>query len=268
LERFKFQISNFKFQIKFQLPNFKIENAENIFLVRGNLADLKNILTEIGIEKVDAVLADLGWSSDQVESVEHGMSFLREAPLDMRYDREQELTAQKIVNEYSQENLERIIQEYGEERFSKNIVKRIIEYRKRHKIETTTELADIIKNAVPPKNRFGKIDPATRTFQALRIEVNGELSNLEKFVPVAIDALNPGGRLGIITFHSLEDRIVKSIFRENAGGCVCPKDFPQCVCGKKPKIEIITKKPIAPKSGEVLDNPRARSAKLRVVERI
>jgi 16S rRNA (cytosine1402-N4)-methyltransferase len=247
--------------------NPKIQKVGNAYLVNENFAELKNVLAEIGIEKIDAILADLGWSSDQIENPEFGMSFMREGVLDMRYDRNQELTAKKIVNEYSQKDLEKIIERYGEERFAKNIAKRIIEYRKNHTIETTTQLADIVKNAVPPKNRYGKIDPATRTFQALRIETNKELENLEKFIPVAIDILNPEGRLAIITFHSLEDRIVKSIFRENAGGCVCPSDFPQCVCGKKPKVKLITKKPIAPESEEVFSNPRARSARLRVVEK-
>jgi 16S rRNA (cytosine1402-N4)-methyltransferase len=273
LEGFKFQILNSKFQIirqpADQLPNFKIENAENVFLVRGNFADLKNILVEIGIKKVDAILADLGWSSDQLSG--RGMSFQKDEELDMRFDRNQELTAKKIVNEYPQKDLEKIIERYGEERFYKNIAKRIIEFRKKHTIETTTQLADIVKNAVPPKNRSAswrrKIDPATRTFQALRIEVNHELENLEKFIPVAIESLKTEGRLGIITFHSLEDRLVKNSFRENAGGCICPPDFPQCVCGKKPKIRIITKKPIAPSRDEVFSNPRARSAKLRVVEK-
>ena len=260
----QFPISNFQFPNNFQIPIFKFQN---VILINGNFSELKNYLEILEIEKVDAILADLGWSSDQVASKEHGMSFQIEAPLDMRYDRSQELTAKKIVNEYSPHNLEKIIKDYGEERFAKNIAKRIVEYRKKHTIETTAQLADIITNAIPPQNRYGKTDPATRTFQALRIETNRELENLEKFVPEAIDALETEGRLGIITFHSLEDRIVKSIFRENARGCICPNDFPQCVCGKKPKVAIITKKPVTSSEDEVEENPRARSAKLRVCEK-
>jgi 16S rRNA (cytosine1402-N4)-methyltransferase len=247
---------------------FKKEKDERVVVINDNFANLENILKESGIEKVDAIVADLGWSSDQIENPEFGMSFQVEAELDMRYDRNQKLTAKKIVNEYLPKELEKIIEKYGEERFCRNIVKRIVEYRKNHTIETTTQLADIVKNAVPPDHRYGKISPATRTFQALRIEVNDELSNLEKFVPQAIESLSTGGRLAIITFHSLEDRIVKNIFRENARGCICPPDFPQCVCGKVPKIRLVNKKPIVPTPGEVVGNPRARSAKLRVCEKI
>ena len=266
----RFEISNLKSQIsnKSQNSKFQIQKIGNVYLANGNFAELKDILAEIGIEKVDAIVADLGWSSDQLESVESGMSFQKEAELDMRYDRSQELTAKKIVNEYSQKDLERIIKDYGEERFYKNIVKRIIEYRKNHEITATTELADIINNAIAPSYRYGKIHPATRTFQALRIEVNAELDNLEKFIPTAINMLKPGGRLGIITFHSLEDRIVKNIFRQNARGCICPKDFPQCVCGNVVSVRLVNKKPIIPTPEEIMDNPRARSAKLRVAEKI
>lgn len=250
------------------IERFKSEIKGNIFFINRNFAELKDILKELEIEKVDAIVADLGWSSDQVESAEHGMSFSKSAELDMRYDRNQELTAKKIVNEYPTKELERIIKDYGEERFYKNIVKRIIEYRKNHAIETTTELAEIIRYAVPPNSRYGKIDPSTRTFQALRIEVNQELASLKRFIPQAIESLCEEGRLGIITFHSLEDRIVKNIYRENAGGCVCPPELPRCVCGRIPKVRIITKKPILPSPEEVRENPRSRSAKLRVAEKI
>jgi 16S rRNA (cytosine1402-N4)-methyltransferase len=258
----KIQISN-----QFQSLNSKIKKFDNVYLANGNFADLENILSEIEVEKVDAILADLGWSSDQVENPEYGMSFMKEAELDMRLNQSQELTAKKIVNEYSQKELEKIIREYGEEKLWKGIARKIIEYRKDKNIETTIELAEIIRNATPQKFQHGKIHPATRTFQALRIETNRELESLEKFIPVAIEKLSSKGRLAIITFHSLEDRIVKNIFRENARGCICPADFPQCVCGKVPKINLINKKPINPTPGEVVGNPRARSAKLRVCEK-
>ena len=253
---------------KFQVSNPKIQKIGNVFLVNDNFAELENILKEIGIEKVNAILADLGWSSDQVGSIEHGMSFLTEAELDMRYDRDQKLTAKEIVNKYPQEDLEKILKEYGEEKFARSIARKIVSARKNKAIETTAELAEIIRSAVPEKYKHGKIDPATRTFQALRIETNQELENLRKFIPRAIEALKPGGRLAIITFHSLEDRIVKNIFRENARGCICPPDLPQCACGKVPKIRLANRKPIAPTPGEVVGNPRARSAKLRVAEKI
>lgn len=263
IERFtEVPIINCQLPNNFQIPIFKFKN---IILINGNFSKLKRYLEILEIKAVNAIVADLGWSSDQLEG--SGMSFIKDEALDMRYDRKQKLTAQKIANEYSQKDLERIIKEYGEERFWKNIAKRIVEYRKNHNIETTTQLADIVKNAIPPNQRYGKIHPATRTFQAIRIETNGELDVLKRFVPAAIEALSPGGRLGIITFHSLEDRIVKHIFRENAGGCVCPAYFPQCVCGKKPVIEMVTKKPITSSVDEVRENSRSRSAKLRVCEK-
>lgn len=243
----------------------EFQNSGNIFLVQENFTELKNILNEIGINKADAILADLGWSSDQLSG--RGMSFMKDEPLDMRLQEKQELDARKIVNEYSEKELGRIIREYGEEKFWKNITRKIIKYRKNKRIETTKELAEIIAGAVPAKYYYGKISPATRTFQALRIEVNSELENLKKFVPQAISALKAKGRLAVISFHSLEDRIVKNIFRENARGCICPPDFPQCVCGKKPEVSLITKKPIVPGREEVRSNPRARSAKLRVCEK-
>ncbi|MDO9231423.1 MAG: 16S rRNA (cytosine(1402)-N(4))-methyltransferase RsmH [bacterium] len=243
-----------------------LKNNERVILVNDNFENLENILEDLKIEKVDAILADLGWSSDQL--VGKGMSFQEDEQLDMRLSESQEISAKDIVNEYEQKELERIIRENGEEKFWKIIVKRIIEYRKEKKIEGTVELAEIVKNAIPEKFRFAKTNLATKTFQALRIEVNQELKNLEKFIPQAIEKLNPKGRLAIISFHSLEDRIVKNIFRENARGCICPPDFPQCACGKKPKVAIITRKPIAPTDLEVSDNPKSRSAKLRVCEKI
>ncbi|HLN18881.1 MAG TPA: 16S rRNA (cytosine(1402)-N(4))-methyltransferase RsmH [Patescibacteria group bacterium] len=254
IERFKFKTQSAKFKIN-----------ENFFLINDNFANIVKNLENLKIEKVDAIVADLGWSSDQLTG--KGMSFLTDEELDMRYDNNQELTAKKIINEYPKEELIRILRDYGEEKFAKRIVQEVIGYRERKIIEKTSELAELIKMTVP-KRFQGRIHPATRTFQALRIETNKELENLEKFIPQAVESLVSQGRLAIITFHSLEDRIVKNSFRENAGGCVCPKDFPQCVCGKKAKVRIITKKPIAPGGEEVFLNPRSRSAKLRVVEKI
>lgn len=248
------------------IKNFETESDDRTILVNDNFANLGKILEELKIEKVDAVLADLGWSSDQLEG--KGMSFIKDEELDMRLDEKQTLSAKKIVNEYSQSDLEGIIRNYGEEKFFKNIAKRIIKYREDKKIGTTAELAEIIKNAVPPKYRYGKINLATKTFQALRIETNKELANLEKFLPQAAESLKPGGRLAVISFHSLEDKIVKNIFRENARGCICPADFPKCVCGKTPRVRIITKKPIMPSAREIAENPRSRSAKMRVIEKI
>ena len=251
------------------VENFKKKNsASNVILIQDNFSNLKNILAEIGIEKVDAILADLGYSSIQLEDLGIGMSFLKDAPLDMRLDRNGELTAKKIVNEYSQGQIAKIIKEYGEERFASIIAKKIADKRKTKPIETTSELVEIINSAIPEKWKHGKIHPATKTFQALRIETNKELEVLEKFIPQAIEVLAQGGRLAIISFHSLEDRIVKNIYRENARGCICPADFPICQCGQVAKVKIITKKPIVPTGGETQENPRARSAKLRICEKL
>lgn len=230
----------------------KFETSGNVCLVRDNFANLENILADLKIDKVNAILADLGWSSDQL--INRGMSFREDEKLDMRLDRNQELDAGKVINEYSQEKLGEIIKDYGEERFYKRIVGAIIKRRKSKKIETTRELADLIRYAVPVNYRYGRINPATRTFQAIRIEVNRELENLKRFIPQAIKALKPKGRLAIISFHSLEDRIVKNSFRENAGGCIFPR------------VKIITKKPVVATDEEVKGNPRARSTKLRVCE--
>jgi 16S rRNA (cytosine1402-N4)-methyltransferase len=255
--------------IDYDIENIeKQKTADNIFLVNDNFANLGKILEGLEIEKVDAVLADLGISSDQLENEKYGLTFQKESPLDMRLDKRNRLSAWTIVNKFKQEELEMIIKNFGEERFAKNIAKKIIEFRKIKKIETTMELAEIVKNAVPGKFRKGKLHPATKTFQALRIAVNKELENLEKFIPQAIEVLRSQGRLVIISFHSLEDRIVKNIFRENARGCVCPKDFPKCVCGKKPRIKIISKKPIIPTFEEIAENLRSRSAKMRICEKI
>jgi 16S rRNA (cytosine1402-N4)-methyltransferase len=239
-----------------------------VVLVKDNFSNLKEILGGHGVESVDAILADLGFSSDQMDDPSRGMSFQAEAKLDMRLDQGRELTARKIVNEYSTQSLERILKNYGEEKFARSIAKKIVAEREKKAIATTTELAEIVASALPENFRHGKINPATKTFQALRIETNKELESLERFLPQAIEALRSGGRLAIISFHSLEDRIVKNIFSENARGCVCPKEFPLCRCGHKAKIKIINKKPVVPGALEIEKNPRARSAKLRVAEKI
>lgn len=253
-----------RFKLKAKSEKLKVKGR--IFLINDNFTNLENILETLKIEKIDAILADLGWSSDQLKG--KGMSFQKEEELDMRLSKNQKISAKDVVNNYDRRELERIIREYGEEKFWKNISRKISDYRKNKKIETTKELAEIIREAIPEKYRFGKLNLATKTFQAIRIEVNRELENLEKFIPQAIKTLKPKGRLAIISFHSLEDRIVKNSFKENARGCICPANFPQCVCGNKPKILVITGKPVIPKDLEIKINPNSRSAKLRVCEKI
>ncbi len=238
-----------------------------VSLVKDNFSNLDGILRGLDIFSVDAILADLGFSSDQLEDEKRGLSFQKDSPLDMRLDQANELTAEKIVNEYDLEKIEKILKEYGEEQFARNIAKKICEAREIKRIQSTFDLVGIINKAIPEKFKHGKIHCATKTFQALRIAINQELEVLEKFVPVAIEKLKSGGRLAIISFHSLEDRIVKNIFRENARGCICPPDFPQCVCGRKAKIKIITRKPVESSDLEVAENSRSRSAKLRVLEK-
>lgn len=253
------------------IENFKNKlpsEVDNVLVAKDNFSNLQNILGGVRILAVDAILADLGYSSIQLEDKTRGMSFLDDSELDMRLDRDAAVTAKQIINEYSGKDLERILKDFGEEKFARIIAKKIVEQRKLKMIETTGELVEIISEAVPEKFKYGKIHPATKTFQALRIETNRELEVLEKFVPQAIDALETGGRLAIISFHSLEDRIVKNIFRENARGCICPPDFPKCLCGQVPKIKIITKKPIVPTDSEIQGNPRSRSAKLRICEKL
>lgn len=253
------------------IVNFKKRlpaGGAEVFAVKDNFANLQNILAELEIGKADAILADLGYSSIQLEDPQVGMSFLQDAPLDMRLDREGGLTAKAVVNGYTQGEIARIIKNYGEERFAGIIAKKIADRRKVKPIETTRELVEIIESAIPERFKHGHIHPATKTFQALRIETNKELDVLEKFVPQAIDALGAGGRLAIISFHSLEDRIVKNIYRIQARGCLCPADFPVCQCGHKAKVRIITKKPTVPTIGETQENPRSRSAKLRICEKL
>lgn len=253
-----------------------IENGEKrlapykdkVTLVRSNFSRFSAILEELGIDKVDGVLLDLGVSSRQLDEESRGFSYMQDAPLDMRMDRRQELDAGVIVNTYSSEALTRIIKDYGEERWAKRIADFIVRERENGPIETTGQLVQIIKKAVPKGARQDGPHPAKRTFQAIRIEVNGELRILEQAITDMVEGLAPGGRICIITFHSLEDRIVKQTFRTLENPCICPKEFPVCVCGRKPKIKLITRKPIAPSEEEIEFNPRARSAKLRIAERI
>ncbi|MFH0969280.1 MAG: 16S rRNA (cytosine(1402)-N(4))-methyltransferase RsmH [Patescibacteria group bacterium] len=257
-------IEKFKSKVKSQ----KSKVWGKIFLVNDNFANLDNILSDLRIDKVDAILADFGISSDQLDSKERGFSFQKDAPLDMRMNQDEKITAEKIVNNYSEEELSRIFKEYAEERYAKSIAKNIAKQRKTKPIKTTLELVSIIENSVPERYKHQRISPATRVFQALRIEVNKELENIREFIPKAIEVLDKKGRLAAITFHSGEDRIAKEIFRGNARGCICPPSFPICRCGNKPRIKIIAKKPILPSESEIETNPRSRSAKLRVIEKI
>lgn len=256
-------IERFKSKVK----NQKSKAEGRIFLINDNFENLEKILENLKIEKVDAILADLGWSSDQL--IGKGMSFMQDEQLDMRLSKDQKISAWNVVNEFSEEELERIIRDLGEEKFWRSIAKKIVESRKIKKIETTKELAEIVKSGVPRKFRFGKINLATKTFQGIRIEVNQELENLEKFIPQAIEKLNTGGRLAIISFHSLEDRIVKNIFRENARGRISTDPITgQTIVHEPPKIKLINKKPVISGEKEIEENSRARSAKLRVCEKL
>ncbi|NLK95852.1 MAG: 16S rRNA (cytosine(1402)-N(4))-methyltransferase RsmH [Clostridiales bacterium] len=246
----------------------KLSSYVNVRYVHNNFYNIDSILDELGIEKVDGILMDLGVSSYQLDEAERGFSYMKDAPLDMRMNKDNEFSAYNIVNEYSEEELFRIIKEYGEERFAKRISQFIVDRRMKHPIETTLELVDVIKAAIPAKARREGPHPAKRTFQAIRIEVNKELEILNKAIEDGIKRLNSKGRMAIITFHSLEDRIVKLKFKELSDPCTCPKEFPICVCGKKPEIKLITRKVIEPSKDELEDNPRSRSAKLRIAERI
>ncbi len=241
--------------------------GERVTIVRSNYCDMKSLLHHIGIDKVDGIVLDLGVSSYQLDTAERGFSYREDAPLDMRMDRRQKMTARDIVNEYSEMELYRVIRDYGEDKFAKNIAKHIAQARGKSSIETTRQLTEIIRQSIPMKYQKKTGHPAKRTFQAIRIELNGELDVLRESLDDMIDILNPGGRLCIITFHSLEDRIVKSAFRKNENPCTCPSDFPVCVCGKVSKGSIITKKPILPSEKEIAHNSRAKSAKLRIFER-
>ncbi len=240
--------------------------GEKVTIVRSNYCDMKSKLHELGIDKVDGIVLDLGVSSYQLDTAERGFSYREDAPLDMRMDTRQKMTARDIVNDYTEADLYRVIRDYGEDKFAKNIAKHIVQARAVKPVETTAELSEIIRASIPMKFQKKSGHPAKRTFQAIRIELNRELDVLRDSLDDMIDLLNPGGRFCIITFHSLEDRIVKSAFRKNENPCTCPPDFPVCVCGKKSKGSIITKKPILPSEEELEYNSRSKSAKLRIFE--
>ena len=247
----------------FRLKDF----GEKVTIVRSNYCNMKSKLQELGIDKVDGIVLDLGVSSYQLDTAERGFSYREDAPLDMRMDTRQKMTARDIVNDYSEMELYRVIRDYGEDKFAKNIAKHIVIAREKEPIETTGQLTEIIRQAIPMKYQKKSGHPAKRTFQAIRIELNRELEVLRDSLDDMIELLNPGGRLCIITFHSLEDRIVKSAFKKNENPCTCPPDFPVCVCGKKSKGSIITRKPILPSEEELANNSRSKSAKLRIFER-
>ena len=235
--------------------------------VKSNYCQMKSVLENLGIDKVDGILLDIGVSSYQLDNAERGFTYREDAPLDMRMDQSSSFSAKDVVNQYDEMQLYRVIRDYGEEKFAKNIAKHIVAARQEKEIETTGELIEIIKASIPAKVRATGGHPAKRTFQAIRIEVNRELEVLQDSIDEMIDLLNDGGRLCIITFHSLEDRIVKNKFRENEDPCICPKNFPVCVCGRKSKGEVITRKPIVPSEQEVEENKRSKSSKLRVFEK-
>ncbi|WNX83744.1 16S rRNA (cytosine(1402)-N(4))-methyltransferase RsmH [Agathobaculum sp. NTUH-O15-33] len=236
--------------------------------VKSDFREIDRVLADLGLAGADGILFDLGVSSPQLDHAERGFSYMQDAPLDMRMDRSQRLTAYEVVNGWSREEIRRILFEYGEERYAPLIAAAIEREREEKPIETTLELSDLIRRAMPAKARREKQHPAKRSFQAIRIAVNDELSAVNEAMEKAIDCLAPGGRLAVITFHSLEDRIVKTAFLRAAQGCTCPKGFPVCVCGNKPKVRLTPRKPILPDEAEIEENPRARSAKLRVCEKL
>ena len=244
------------------------EFRDKVVTVNRNFSEIKSILDELGIEKIDGAVMDLGVSSYQLDNAERGFSYMHDAPLDMRMNRNTPKSAYDVVNTYSEQELMRIFYEYGEEKWSSRIAKFIVEKRKEKEILTTYELSDIIKAAIPKAARMDGGHPAKRIFQAIRIEVNGELEILKQAICDFTDVLKPGGVLSIITFHSLEDRIVKKTFVELAKGCTCPKSFPVCVCNKTPEIKILTSKPILPSERELDENSRSKSAKLRVAVKL
>jgi 16S rRNA (cytosine1402-N4)-methyltransferase len=240
---------------------------DRVTIIRSNYSEIKPQLQAIGIEKVNGIVIDLGVSSYQLDTAERGFSYRMDAPLDMRMDQRQKMTAREIINEYSESDLYRVIKDYGEDRFAKNIAKHIVMERASHPIETTMQLNEVIKRAIPMKIQKTGGHPSKRTFQAIRIELNHELDVLKDTLDTMIDLLVPGGRLCIITFHSLEDRIVKSTFRKEENPCICPTNFPVCTCGKVSKGSVVTKKPILPSPEELEYNSRSKSAKLRIFER-
>lgn len=242
--------------------------GERVKLVNDNFKNIKSIVHGLGIDKVDGILLDLGVSSHQLDEGERGFSYMKDATLDMRMDRKNPLTAETIVNEWSEDEIHNIIKEYGEERWAKRIAEFIVRERQTQRITSTQQLVDIIKSAIPASARREGPHPAKRTFQALRIAVNDELGILEKTITDGVDLLKPQGRICIITFHSLEDRIVKTMFNKLEKPCTCPPRIPQCICGQVPKIKVISRKPVTASPEELEKNPRARSAKLRVAERL
>ena len=241
---------------------------DKVTIVHSNYQDIDSVLKGLSISGVDGIVLDLGVSSYQLDNVDRGFTYREDTPLDMRMDQTQPMTAKDIVNDYSEMELYRVIRDYGEEQFAKNIAKHIVRARLDKPIETTGELNEIIKAAIPAKLRQGTGHPSKKTFQAIRIELNHELDVLEQSLDTMIKLLNPGGRLSIITFHSLEDRIVKTIYRRNMNPCTCPPSFPVCTCGKVSMGKVVTRKPIVPSEQELADNKRAKSSKLRVFERI
>jgi len=242
--------------------------GERVSVVRSNFRAIADVCESLEVSAIDGVLLDLGVSSHQLDTPERGFSYNADAPLDMRMDVRNPLTARRVVNEYSESELRRILFEYGEEKFSSRIAANIVAARQVSPIETTGELVDIIKRSMPAAAREGGHHPAKRSFQAIRIEVNAELSVIEPAIRSAVNLLRPGGRMAIITFHSLEDRIVKQAFAALAAGCTCPRDLPVCVCGNKPRVRVETRKPILPSDAELEQNPRSRSAKLRVITKL
>lgn len=242
--------------------------SHNFQIVRSDFKNFDSILNDLNIEKVDGVLLDLGVSSYQLDNGERGFSYRFDAPLDMRMDRDSNMSAYDVVNTYSQEQLTKIFFEYGEDPFSKQIAKNIVAFRQEKPVKTTFELVEIIKNSVPKKVLMQKGHPAKRIFQAIRIEVNGELAGLENVIKQMIERLNRGGRIAIITFHSLEDRIVKNVFKEYSTGCICPKQLPVCICNHKASIKLVNKKPIIADEDELNENSRSSCAKLRIAEKI
>lgn len=243
------------------------EFGDKVAVVRSNYCNIRQVVAELGIQKVNGIILDLGVSSYQLDTVDRGFSYKEDGPLDMRMDKRKELTARDIVNNYSEMELFRIIRDYGEDKFAKNIAKHIVRMRQEKPIETTYELNEAIKAAIPMKVRKNTGHPSKKTFQAIRIELNKELEVLNNTLQDMIDLLEEEGRICIITFHSLEDRIVKSIFRKNENPCTCPPDFPVCMCGQKSRGKVITRKPILPSEEELAQNRRAKSAKLRVFEK-
>ena len=244
------------------------EFSDRVTFINENFSSLGSVLEELKVDNLGGVLADLGCSSYQFDTPERGFSYMNDAPLDMRMNKDAPLTAYNVVNEYSEFDLRKIINDYGEERFAGRIATSICRARAESKIETTLQLSEIIKSAIPAAARANGPHPAKRTFQAIRIEVNAELDVISPMIASATEKMVSGGRIAVISFHSLEDRIIKHAFKELSSGCTCPRDFPVCVCGKKPKIKEISKKPILPSEEELLENPRSRSAKLRIAEKL